>query len=348
MTHERRHSRLSRREFIGRAAVATAALTGAAVIGTTIRRQATPDLWDAAAFPPPSEARVAVVPRTTYDGDLTRTISDGFKAIGAEFRGARVVLKPNCVEFDEGSVINTDPRVVAATVEAVRRMGAVSVAVAEGPGHRRDTAYVVGASGLLDLLGDVGASFTDLNTAPASRVRLRSRYTPLGELWIPDMLTQADIIVSLPKMKTHHWAGVTLSLKNCFGCLPGRVYGWPKNALHWVGIDNAIVDVAGAVRPSYALVDGIVAMEGNGPIDGTAKPAGVLVFGNDLVATDTVSASMMGVDPQQITYLREAARFLGQGDLERITQVGEAPQAYATSFALAPGTEHMVSEAGAF
>ena len=73
----------------------------------------------------------------------------------------------------------------------------------------------------------------------------------------------------MPKMKTHHWAGVTLSLKNCFGCLPGRVYGWPKNALHWVGIDKAILDVAGAVRPGYAIVDGIVAMEGNGPIDGT-------------------------------------------------------------------------------
>ena len=65
----------------------------------------------------------------------------------------------------------------------------------------------------------------------------------------------------MPKMKTHHWAGVTLSLKNCFGCLPGRVYGWPKNALHWQGIDGSILDIAGVVRPAYAIVDGIVAME---------------------------------------------------------------------------------------
>jgi uncharacterized protein (DUF362 family) len=220
--------------------------------------------------------------------------------------------------------------------------------VAEGPGHRRDTDYVVKASGLLDHLDDVGASFTDLNTAPASAVTLRSRYTPLGELWIPDLLTQADVVVSLPKMKTHHWAGVTLSLKNCFGCLPGRVYGWPKNALHWVGIDNAILDIAGAVRPSYAIVDGIVAMEGNGPIDGTAKPAGVLVFGNDLVATDTVTASMMGMDPQQIPYLREAARFLGQGDLERIQQVGEDPRVHTSPFAPAPGAEQMLASAESF
>ena len=66
----------------------------------------------------------------------------------------------------------------------------------------------------------------------------------------------------MPKMKTHHWAGVTLSLKNCFGCLPGRVYGWPKNALHWQGIDGSILDIAGVVRPAYVLFYGIVAMEG--------------------------------------------------------------------------------------
>ena len=347
MTGEDPHGGLTRRQFIGRTAAATAVFAGAAALGTRAWPRA-PVLWDGAAFPPPGTARVAVVPRANYGGDLTGAVAEGLEAIGASVRGARVVLKPNFIEFDRRSVINTDPRVVAAAVEAMRRLGADSVAVAEGPGHRRDTDYVVKASGLLDLLDEVGAAFTDLNTAPASAVALRSRYTPLGELWIPDLLTQADIVVSMPKMKTHHWAGVTLSLKNCFGCLPGRVYGWPKNALHWVGIDNAILDVAGAVRPSYAIVDGIVAMEGNGPVDGTAKPAGVLVFGNDLVATDTVTASMMGMDPQQVTYLREAARFLGQGDLEQIQQVGEDPRAYASAFTPAPGAEQMVALAGGF
>jgi uncharacterized protein (DUF362 family) len=134
-----------------------------------------------------------------------------------------------------------------------------------------------------------------------------------------------------------------LSLKNCFGCLPGRVYGWPKNALHWVGIDNAIVDVAAAVRPSYAIVDGIVAMEGNGPIDGTRLDMGVLLFGNDPVATDTTATTMMGFDPSRVTYLREAARFLGQGDPERIAQVGEDPSGHSVSFTPAPGTESVAT-----
>jgi uncharacterized protein (DUF362 family) len=166
--------------------------------------------------------------------------------------------------------------------------------------------------------------------------QLASRYTPLGSVWLPQAVAEADIVVSMPKMKTHHWAGVTLSLKNCFGCLPGRVYGWPKNALHWVGIENAILDVAGAVRPSYAIVDGIVAMEGNGPIQGSAVAAGVLVFGDDPVATDTVTASMMGYAPGEVAYLAEAARFLGQGDLDHIQNVGEDPAPYTRTFQRPP------------
>ena len=343
------HDHLSRREFVGRAAVAGAAIAGAVVVGEklrTIRGETHP--WDAAAFAPPGEARVAVVPRTTYTGDLRATVADGLAAIGASFDGARVLLKPNFVEYDPGSVINTDPRLVAAVAEAVREAGAAQVIVGEGPGHRRDTNYIIRSSGLLEALNDADVTFVDLNITAATSRRLRSGYTPLGSVWLPEAVADADVVVSMPKMKTHHWAGVTLSLKNCFGCLPGRVYGWPKNALHWVGIDNAILDVAGAVRPRYAIVDGIVAMEGNGPIQGTPIDAGVLVFGDDPVATDTVTARMMGFDPTQIPYLREAARFLGQGDLEQIDQRGEDPARYARSFTPAPGQEDLASSASSF
>jgi uncharacterized protein (DUF362 family) len=129
---------------------------------------------------------------------------------------------------------------------------------------------------------------------------------------------------------------VTLSLKNCFGCVPGRVYGWPKNALHWAGLEQSILDVAGAVRPDYAIVDGIVGMEGNGPIQGTPIAANVLVFGDDPVATDVVSARVMGFDPEKISYLAEAGRFLGQGDMDRIREEGEDVDAVTTDFATLP------------
>jgi uncharacterized protein (DUF362 family) len=337
------HEHLSRRAFLGRAAGGAATVAGAVVIGTRIRDRQGPPAWDAAAFPPPGSARVAITRASSYDVDLSPIVREGLVAIGADVDGANVVLKPNLVEFDEGSSINTDPRLVAATVLAVRRLGAASVTVAEGPGHRRDTRYVVSASGLAESLASVEAPFVDLNTAEALSVRTSSHFTPLGELWLPKLLTSADVVISMPKMKTHHWAGVTLSLKNCFGCLPGRVYGWPKNILHWVGIDEAIVDIAGAVRPRYAIIDGIVGMEGNGPIDGSSIDASVLVFGDDPVAADTVGASLMGMDPTRIPYLQMAAQFLGQGDPQQILQVGEDPSAFSLAFEPAPGAAFMVA-----
>ena len=295
-----------------------------------------PPPWDAADFPPPGDARVAVVSAGSYDQGLEALVEDGLRAIGADVRGASVVLKPNLVEFDLRGPINTDPRLVAATSVALRRLGAAAVTVAEAPGHRRDLQYVATASGLLEALRDVDTSFVDLNTVPIRRVALATRYTPLGELWLPATLVDADVVISMPKMKTHHWADVTLSLKNCFGCLPGRVYGWPKNVLHWVGIENSILDIATAVRPRYAIVDGIVGMEGNGPISGTAVDAGVLVFGDDPVATDGVAAGLMGFDPAAIPYLAEAGRFLGQLDPDRIATAGEDPGLLVTAFERAP------------
>jgi hypothetical protein len=73
-----------------------------------------------------------------------------------------------------------------------------------------------------------------------------------------------DWIVSMAKMKTHHWAGVTLSMKNLFGVMPGSYYGWPKNVLHWAGINETILDIYATLRPHLTIVDGIIGMEGDG------------------------------------------------------------------------------------
>lgn len=327
--------RIDRRTFLRRSAiVGTAVAAGGAGTLAYLRRRAVP--WDESAFAPPGDARVAVLRASSYERGLQELVLDGLRVVGAKVRGARVLLKPNLVEFDPATTINTDPRLVAATVLAMRRLGAASVTVADGPGHRRDTQYVVESSGMQQALAAVEAPFVDLNTDGLAARRLRSHYTSLDELWLPKAVVDADIVVSMPKLKTHHWAGVTLSLKNCFGCVPGRVYGWPKNALHWMGIEASILDVAAAVRPDLAIVDGIVGMEGNGPIAGTPVEAGVLVFGNDPVATDVVAARLMGIDPERIAYLVEAGRFLGQADTERIDHTGEDPDGEVTPFELLP------------
>jgi uncharacterized protein (DUF362 family) len=334
---------MDRRTFLGRAAVTTVALGGATALGWRLREGSTPIRWDDNVFPPPSDARVAVLRASSYDQGLEQLIADGLRSVGADVGGARVLLKPNLVEYDPGQSINTDPRIIGAAVIALRRLGAASVTVGEGPGHRRDTRYVVEASGLGEALTDVGAQFKDLNVDEAGSAPLHSWYTQLGGLWLPRSVTDADIVISMPKMKTHHWAGVTLSLKNLFGCLPGRVYGWPKNALHWAGIDGSILDIAGAVRPAYAIIDGIVGMEGNGPIDGNGVRAGVVVISDDPVAADTVATRLMGMDPGRVVHINEASRFLGQGDWSRIHQDGEDPDALVTAFAPPPGFDYLVA-----
>ena len=325
---------ISRRTFLLGSATAVAGAAAAASAGDWLRRAPAP--WDHSAFPPPGEARVAVLRATSYDRGLEEIVAGGLQAIGVDVRGASVVLKPNLVEVREGVPINTDPRLVAAAVLSLRRLGASSVTVAEGPGHRRDTKYVRAQSGFDEALRGLDARFVDLNTDSLVQRKLSSSFTSLGSLWLPRTIVEADVVISMPKMKTHHWAGATLSLKNCFGCVPGRVYGWPKNVLHFAGIEPAIIDVAAAVRPRYAIVDGIVGMQGNGPITGIPAKAGVLLFGDDPVATDVIAATLMGIDPSRLGYLAQASRFLGQGNRARIRTEGEDVDRAVVPFDLIP------------
>jgi uncharacterized protein (DUF362 family) len=333
---------MDRRTFLRRAAYvgagsAVVGLAGGVLLPRIVDR--TRRRWDESAFAPPGTPPVAVLRAPSYDRDLEDVVVDGLREVGADVSGRSVLLKPNLVEYDPETVINTDPRLVAAAATAMLRLGAASVVVGEGPGHRRDTQFVTTASGLAEALDAVDVRFVDLNTAPLVRVPLLTSFTSLSELWLPAPVVQADVVVSMPKLKTHHWAGATLSMKNCFGCVPGRLYGWPKNPLHWAGLVESIVDVAAAVRPEIQIVDGIVGMQGNGPIQGTPVQVGVLVFGVDPVATDATAARLMGLDPDRISYISEAARFLGQGDLERIRHVGEDPEGLAVGFDVLPEFE---------
>ena len=143
--------------------------------------------------------------------------------------GRRVFLKPNMVEYEPGTAINTHPHVVAGAAIACRRAGASDVIIGEGPGHRRDIDTSCPRPVLRDQLRENRIRFVDLNHDDVRMVPLRSWFTGLRELALPVELLQSDFIISMPKLKTHHWAGMTCSMKNLFGTVPGAVYGWPKN-----------------------------------------------------------------------------------------------------------------------
>lgn len=277
-------------------------------------------------------ARVSIHRFASY----SQTLYDGVRRVLALHKvnvaGKKVVLKPNFVEFEPESVINTNCIVVHAVFEAVKSMGAKEVRIAEGPGHRRTTLDLAEAAGYFETVPGFENVFTDLNTDDVSQVRLRNPVCNLKSLYLPNTVLGADLLISIPKMKTHHWVGATLSMKNLFGIVPGAVYGWPKNVLHWAGINESIADLYRAVPKHFCIVDGIDGMEGNGPIQGTRKHAGVIVAGNDMAAVDATCCRVMGIDPQKIGYLNLTAN--GRLSEDAIHQTGEPIQSVQTQFEL--------------
>ena len=208
-----------------------------------------------------------------------------------------MLLKPNLVEYIAGVEVNTNPLLVGAAAEAFLKLGAKRVVVGEGPGHQRDTYLVLAESGLEAQLGSQRISFVDLNRDELCKVPTRATYTGLDHLWLPRTVLASDFIVSMPKIKTHHWAGVTLSMKNMFGIVPGMKYGWPKNVLHWKGIHRSILDICATAPVHFVIADGVIAMEGNGPLHGTHRHLGKIVLADDPVAADFTCARLMGLDP---------------------------------------------------
>ena len=123
--------------------------------------------------------------------------------------------------------------------------------------------------------------------------------------------------------------------------VPGAVYGWPKNPLHVHGIANSILDLTATIRPHFAIVDAVIAMEGDGPIMGRPRPLGFVAMGSDPVAVDATCARVIGLDPDKIEYLQPAAEFLGVVDASRIEHRGESPDRYVTRFDVVPALEHL-------
>lgn len=282
-------------------------------------------------------AVVSILRAASYQGDLLDFMRRGAAACNLRARGKRVLLKPNLVEFEPGAVIHTQVEVLAAAVALFESLGAREIIIGEGPGHRRDTMFLAEGAGYRAGIPRFAERFVDLNRDDVARVE---PFADTGGIYLPRTALGADLIVSVARMKTHHWACATLSMKNLFGVVPGGLYGWPKNLLHQVGIGRSVAELYRIFPRSFAIVDGIVGMEGNGPVQGRARACGALVMGSDLAAVDATCCRIMGIDPGKIEYLQLASR-LGQVDAGRIEQRGESIAGLYTPFALMPRFQHL-------
>jgi uncharacterized protein (DUF362 family) len=291
---------------------------------------------------PPS--RVMIRKAARYQEDLFALIYESLREFQLPVKDKTVLLKANFVGLDPQGMISTHPAVIAATRESFLKLGASRVLIGDGPGMDRDTQAVLESVRLKEFTGKLGKDFCDLNIDDVERVELETRASRLKELYLPKTVLGVDFFVSMPKLKTHHWAGVTLSMKNLFGIVPGSCYGWPKNVLHWAGIDRSILDINAAARPDFAIVDGIIGMEGNGPIQGSPKSVGILLFGDDPVAVDATACRVMGLLPEKVDYLARAGTMLGHVEASKIQQLGESIDIVRTPFVVLPEFRKLVAE----
>jgi uncharacterized protein (DUF362 family)/Pyruvate/2-oxoacid:ferredoxin oxidoreductase delta subunit len=233
-------------------------------------------------------------------------------------RGQWVHLKPNLLAAKEPArAITTHPAVVEAVVRMVQDLGA-EVTIGDSPGGA-----VTGVQRYWDNTG---------LTEVARRTRLVSfetggvveRKVRGKSYFVSRYLVEADVVINLPKLKTHNLTLYTGAVKNLFGAIPGlRKSEYHKQAPHPEDFAEVLVDIYSVVRPHLHIADAIVGQEGNGPSSGKVRPMGLVLASSDGVALDAVGAAIMGFAEGEIDTTRIATqRGLGEGSLERIQLIG--------------------------
>jgi uncharacterized protein (DUF362 family) len=282
-------------------------------------------------------AIVGLAKCSSYDDDLVLALHDLWSISEMpDLSGKNILIKSNLIDTGKNNLAPTNPRVVGAAIELLRELKVKNIVVADGSGFLRDTYSIAKSSGLLEVLDAHDIPFIDLNYDELMQIKPRDGwFLNLDKLWLPRHVCEADFILSIPKLKTHHWTGVTLSLKNLIGTIPGSRYGWPKNIVHMNGINPVIIGLYQSFPPVISIIDGIIGMEGNGPLYGEPVQHGLLAVGSDPLAVDIICTQLMGIPLDKIVYLSWAT-WAGVGQGKRIKTRGVSPDQLQQHYKLPP------------
>lgn len=241
-------------------------------------------------------------------------------------KGDVVLIKPNiCTLAEPGSPIITDYRTVQKVVDMIMEFDPAKIIVAEGAiaGNAFESISLkvnkYGELKNVELL-----NLNDIEKEDCKKVMPQNSATG-KELYIPQIYLDADVVINIAKLKTHHQAVVTLSLKNAFGIPSRKVYaiGEYKLGLHNLGMNEAIVDINLIRKPDLSVIEGLVGGEGHGPINNTSVESNIMFAGRDPVALDTVALTFMGFKVGQVPHVKLAAKKkLGISSLNKIKIVG--------------------------
>ncbi|UCE95555.1 MAG: DUF362 domain-containing protein [Candidatus Bathyarchaeota archaeon] len=272
---------------------------------------------------------VAVV-KGKYSSGLTKKVLDMVKAERLIHPKDRILIKPNCVVAKSSSTgLTTDPRIIEDTIEFIKHLGTEELVVAEGgAGHTTEKAFDI--TGMREVARRQGIALIDLNRDTRIEVKIK-KPLKLHRIEIAESVYNSTCIINVPTLKVHSLALTTLSMKNLMGTI------LPKNIMH-ENLDAKIVDLAAILKDKVKLniIDGIVGAETD-EVHGTPVEMNLLIAGSDMVAVDTVSTAIMGIDPKKVKYLQLAAKCgLGISNLNEIEILGEPIDSVKRKFKLPP------------
>ena len=258
-------------------------------------------------------SRVAIVKGASPQEITVRALemTDAHEAVPAE---RPVLIKPNYINARHPSTgITTDSRVIEGVVKFLKMHGVEDIIIGEGSGFA-DTFEAFKVAGVDAVAERWNVKLVDLNRDEFVEIEPKN---PLALRKVKIAKTALEsTIVSVPKLKPHRLARVTLSLKNMMGAVT------PKGSIH-NPLSEKIVDLVSIIKPSVAVIDGIIAGEGH-ETSGNPVVMNIVIAGTDPVAVDAVGSAVMGIPPSTVKHLRLAEeRGLGTCNLDRIEVVGE-------------------------
>lgn len=225
--------------------------------------------------------------------------------------GKKVLLKPNLLSGTAPEkAVTTHPAVVAAVIRAAKRRGvaACDITVADSPGGPHASGLVKAAWKASGIAAVCAAEGVNLYTGTASGEAPKAQGAKRRFTLLEPVLA-ADVIVDLPKLKTHMMTGLTAATKNLFGCIPGlQKAEWHMRCPQKDAFGEMLVDLLLTVKPAFAVLDAVVAHEGNGPSGGSPRPLGFLAAAQDPLSMDLAMCAVIGVEPERVPYLAAAQR----------------------------------------
>jgi uncharacterized protein (DUF362 family)/Pyruvate/2-oxoacid:ferredoxin oxidoreductase delta subunit len=214
---------------------------------------------------------------------------------------AKILLKPNFNSNMNALTGNTtDLRIIASLIQLLQGRGYKNITIGEGTnsGFYRNRIDVASRLMIKALAERLGVRFKDLNYCKGSPVIFSNK----KKAEVARDCLEADLFINLPKLKMHHEVGISVCLKNMMGCLVGQEN---KKKTH-LDLAHNIIHLNKYVKPHLHIVDGLIAMEGNGPSAGTPARMDTIIAGTDPYLIDMVCAEIVGMNYKQVTYLKAA------------------------------------------